>query len=90
MIKTEDHKIILSSGREISAYKSILGINHELRDIYEGKDGSLELFSTEYVTTVGKGTEEIEIPNFTPEEITEICDYAIGLWQKMKEKYGVK
>lgn len=85
MIKVKDYTMILSSGREISVNKGILGINHKLDRIYDGYDGDINLFMTEW-----KDNDAVEVLQYTPEEITEICDYAIGLWRKMKEKYEVK
>lgn len=81
MKKIDKDKFILSTGRELSFCKGIIGINEQLEDIYEGYDGSIELKSFDFDKKV------IEKINYTPKEITEICDYAIDLWQKMKEKY---
>lgn len=83
MKKIEKHKFILSTGRELSFYNGIIGINEELEDIYEGYDGSIELKSFDFDNDV------VEKINYTLEEIVEICDYAIDLWVKMKEKYKV-
>lgn len=75
----------LSSGKVISFFEGIVGINDELNEIYEGYDGRLDLLMSEW-----QDKEVVEVLQYTPEEITEICDYAIGLWQKMKEKYGAR
>lgn len=77
----QENKFILSSGREINAYKNVIGINPELEEIFDGYDSRLDLKEYDYDT-------DTETMNFTPEEIAEICDYMLGLWATMKEKYG--
>lgn len=78
-LNKEGSIFVLSSGKEVSAYKGIFGLNENLDKIYDGYDGDINL--TEYDYELNK-----EILNYTPEEICEICDYMIDLWSQMKKK----
>lgn len=80
MKKISDYEFELSTGKTLRAYKGIFGINEELTEIFEGYDGIIHLTEYDFET-------EANVPLYTPEEITEICDYAINLWTQLKDKY---
>ena len=66
------NKLIFSTGKEIDPYQGIIGINEEL-DITEGYDGYI------------KDTQCPEMDELTNNELIELADYVIKLWQKFKK-----
>lgn len=68
-----EHALILASGRELSANRCIVGINHEL-DTFGGYDENLIM--DDFIT---------DDPPLTRAEREELADYMIALWRSWKE-----
>lgn len=64
-----------STGRSIHGYSDYLSISNDFLPKY-GYDGDFFLAMNK----------DEEYGQLTPEEVIEIADYAIALWQKAKEK----
>jgi hypothetical protein len=76
MVTADEDKdeLVFSTGTRIYANRGIVGIGPKL-DVYEGYDGG--------ISAVARHT-----TNFTPEEWSELADYAISQWQRLKDLYG--
>ncbi len=85
MEKTKDG-FILSSGRRIGANNNIIGLSEPTEEegwtISEGYDGTLFMAKNPEYTPSGGG-----LTPLTPEELVEIADYMIALWQRFKDDY---
>ena len=69
----------LSTGTEIYANKSILGLSPTDSAIFEGYDGC-----------VYDPDESDPMQKLSPAECAEIAEYMIELWQKWKSEHGEK
>jgi len=70
-MEANGNELIFSTGQSISCNEGIIGINKEL-ETYEGYDGCIE---TQCLNC-----------SLTKKEKIELCDYAIGLWEKYKSE----
>jgi len=71
-MKIDGDTITFSSGRTAYANRGIIGINPEL-ELSEGYDGGIDW---------PNGWRENPL---TKEDVSELADHMIGLWQKFKE-----
>lgn len=72
--------VIFDSGRKLYANNGIVGLSAKDDVVYEGYDGPLS-------AGFNADTNELE-PGLSQMEIDEICEYMIGLWEKLLDKYG--
>lgn len=71
---------VLSTGRSFYANNGILGLDEDL-NLYGGYDGKISLENYSFDS-------DSMLPEFKPEEITEIADIMITRWQAFKRKHG--
>lgn len=76
-MKIEKDTITFSSGNTAYANCGIIGINDEL-NIFEGYDGSIDWPTSDWKTT-----------KLTADDMRELADYMIVLWQRFKDSLKV-